>query len=580
MCLFNAKYYLAILCFLLLNVTSYSQVWITETSPSKNQISVHSNSNIIINFSRPLLESSVNSGNVIVKGSVRGLYSSNLNYSDPNRTLIIDPDANFKPGERINVTVTGYLQDQQSNFMEQAVNISFTAAAEGGTGTFTLSQEAIITESKPNHMTSGDLDNDGDADIIVVNRNSNNIDILFNNGLGSFTKTIINSDLYSPSDTDCGDIDNDGDIDFVVSWEGNAFSVYKNNGTGVFAQSEVITAGLRPLAVKLFNIDKDGYPDIAIANWGSDNVAFYRNNGEGNFIFLSYIHPGIRPLTFASGDADNDGDIDLAIGIDWNPAQVAIEKNDGFGNFSLSQLITVRDRPYSITENNFDNNFYLDFCSSNLYDNTLSVMLNNGGVFSSALVTAGGADARKIINGDFDADGDIDLALASSNSEFISTYKNNGNAVFTGYLLQNTFGKAYQIISNDFDGDGDLDLATTNHSTNSLSIFRNNNSFGYNSITQIDNGSVPNKFVLKQNYPNPFNPSTSINFRLPENGFVTLKIYSSSGKEISSLVNKNLDAGEYSVNFDADRLSLESGVYFYKIIAGQFTDSKKMFYIK
>jgi hypothetical protein len=85
-------------------------------------------------------------------------------------------------------------------------------------------------------------------------------------------------------------------------------------------------------------------------------------------------------------------------------------------------------------------------------------------------------------------------------------------------------------------------------------------------------------FNLHQNYPNPFNPVTNISFDLKENSFVTLKIYDATGKEIQTLVNSRLNAGQHSYNWNADKFS--SGVYFYKITAGSFSDIKKMLYIK
>jgi FtsP/CotA-like multicopper oxidase with cupredoxin domain len=85
-------------------------------------------------------------------------------------------------------------------------------------------------------------------------------------------------------------------------------------------------------------------------------------------------------------------------------------------------------------------------------------------------------------------------------------------------------------------------------------------------------------YKLDQNYPNPFNPSTTINFSVPENSQVTLKIYDVLGKEVSTLINQVVPAGNHEVNFDATGLS--SGVYFYNLTAGNFVESKKMVLLK
>jgi photosystem II stability/assembly factor-like uncharacterized protein len=89
---------------------------------------------------------------------------------------------------------------------------------------------------------------------------------------------------------------------------------------------------------------------------------------------------------------------------------------------------------------------------------------------------------------------------------------------------------------------------------------------------------IPKEFMLEQNYPNPFNPTTIINFQIPEDGFVTLKVYDVLGREVASLVNADKKAGYYSCDFDASKLS--SGVYIYKITANNFVQSKKMLLVK
>jgi len=99
-------------------------------------------------------------------------------------------------------------------------------------------------------------------------------------------------------------------------------------------------------------------------------------------------------------------------------------------------------------------------------------------------------------------------------------------------------------------------------------------------LTAIDpvSNEVPNSFSLLQNYPNPFNPETNIKFTLPKDGNVTLKVFDVSGRVVAEIVNGNLNAGTYSVSFNASKLS--SGVYFYRISADGFTDTKKMILVK
>ncbi len=92
------------------------------------------------------------------------------------------------------------------------------------------------------------------------------------------------------------------------------------------------------------------------------------------------------------------------------------------------------------------------------------------------------------------------------------------------------------------------------------------------------NDNIPTEFILSQNYPNPFNPTTNINISLPERSFVQLKVYNILGTEISTVVNKELQAGNYKYNFIAE--NLPSGIYFYKLNTGKLSITKKMTLIK
>ena len=93
---------------------------------------------------------------------------------------------------------------------------------------------------------------------------------------------------------------------------------------------------------------------------------------------------------------------------------------------------------------------------------------------------------------------------------------------------------------------------------------------------------IPTKYDLAQNYPNPFNPSTKINYDIPFDGKVSIKIFDMSGREVSTLVNDIQTAGYYTINFNGSNLS--SGAYFYRISAegnGQnFVATKKMMLAK
>jgi len=107
-------------------------------------------------------------------------------------------------------------------------------------------------------------------------------------------------------------------------------------------------------------------------------------------------------------------------------------------------------------------------------------------------------------------------------------------------------------------------------------IFKNEELFP-TGIKSFEN-TIPEKFILEQNFPNPFNPSTTIKYLLPKSAFVTLCIYDILGRTVSTIINEWQTAGTYSVNWNAE--SMPTGVYFYKLSADGFSETKKMILIR
>lgn len=111
-------------------------------------------------------------------------------------------------------------------------------------------------------------------------------------------------------------------------------------------------------------------------------------------------------------------------------------------------------------------------------------------------------------------------------------------------------------------------------SINSTPIIVHTNTVGIENISDI----IPDKYSLYQNYPNPFNPETNIKFDLPKNGYVDLILYDITGREISKLVEQNLEAGRYNYKFNASNFN--SGVYFIRLISNDFSETRKIVLVK
>jgi hypothetical protein len=137
------------------------------------------------------------------------------------------------------------------------------------------------------------------------------------------------------------------------------------------------------------------------------------------------------------------------------------------------------------------------------------------------------------------------------------------------------YDQLFDIPANSYPIDNEIKFTSPARSVQMIMIEGGNN---YVSVKHETNTEMIHSFYLYQNYPNPFNPSTNISYQLPASVFVTLRIFDVLGKEIETLVNERQNAGDYSVQFNAS--NQPSGVYFYKIEAGMYQDTKKILLFK
>jgi len=162
------------------------------------------------------------------------------------------------------------------------------------------------------------------------------------------------------------------------------------------------------------------------------------------------------------------------------------------------------------------------------------------------------------------------LAINSNGDIFIGTWEggllcitDNGDN-----LVQINSGLDLPISSLTINSNGYIFAGTKN------GVFRSINT----TVSVEEENSLPSEFTLEQNYPNPFNPSTTFKYEIPKESYVTLKVYDILGREIKTLINKEQPVSNYEVEFNATELT--SGIYFYRIIAGDFVETKKMILMK
>ena len=201
---------------------------------------------------------------------------------------------------------------------------------------------------------SGDVDNDGDADIFLINQNANRVEILVNDGSGNMTSMPNNaiSIMAAPTRAALADLDGDGDLDAFVTYKMSSpyvdpqDVVFLNDGLGNFSDTGIRIGSGDSLDVSLGDIDNDGDVDAFVVSgncstsyaWcvaGSKDDRVWLNDGYGNFSLGQADYRG-SSADADLGDVDGDGDLDILIGFNTTSIWNQLMLNDGSGNFTDS----------------------------------------------------------------------------------------------------------------------------------------------------------------------------------------------------------------------------------------------------
>lgn len=631
---------------------------IQNVNPPLNANSASKYTNIVIVFTQDMNAATLNSNNIKVFGNQTGLLECAYSYNGSTKCLTIDPDQDLKYGEVISVTLKKEIKTSGGENIGPLV-YSFTVQAITGTGTF------IKSSALPGSGVTqcGDIDKDGKVDLVIGNKIYKNI------GSAQFTFLV---ELSLPGSPKIGDFDNDRDLDILLQNDNEVY-FFKNDGMGNFVHSGTFNGGVNSTG----DLNGDGYLDISYLQ--TEKIVSTIHNYNGSFtndtaialsldcsVMIDYLDKSII------NDMDNDGDNDIvAISGYYGGSSITFYDlcknvnlliNNGNGRFLVDNVYsnTTTGAPLWVLSsgdtkiNDFNQDGFNDIATpgSMLLSNQNGSFINSGSITSFC----------NAVNADLNGDGYIDLSFNIPGASLF-TLINNGTGVFEG-IAGSGGNFSFNSAFGDFDGDGDIDVALSEYFSGNTAILRNGDnplpvelqSFTYNvnendvnlswqtlsennnkgfelersafnsvwinigfisglgnssgiknyyfsdlnllsgkynyRLKQIDfNGNfeyhelsaeviigIPTKFNLSQNYPNPFNPTTKIAYELPEDAFVKLTVYDNSGREVARLVNESKIAGYHIVNFNG--ADFTSGIYFYKIEAGKFNDTRKMVLVK
>jgi hypothetical protein len=441
--------------------------------------------------------------------------------------------------------------------------------------------------------------------------------------------------------TDFADIDNDGLLDVgSVSFGCCAgVHVYKNMAVGKWRQTFGFTGGNSNMDFVFGDINNDGNADFVVAQ---QYGAPYFGDGTGNFVLKHNNLPPAGNSGFASvalGDVNNDGGKDLGFIVPSGGAVNVWSWDNGTQNWvNLSANLPSSSSYSGIQLCDMNADGYIDVIAFG--NGTLTVWGGNGGTswtqIASFTTPTPGYYADFTVGGDADHNGFPDIVIEAREGSGLNPYNKlrffKESTSYSSLSITPTYPRGYERLKNNgimfidwlsaappaVVSKVKIELSTTgnggpwNAIADSLAnngryqwlvppaINSENCYFKYTvyipGTSQSASSITPNRFIignlvgveskntipeeyrLYQNYPNPFNPETKIKYQLPKSSAVILQIFDVQGREVFTLKNENQQPGIYEIVFDGS--SFSSGVYFYRMTAGEYNQTKKMILLK
>ena len=432
----------------------------------------------------------------------------------------------------------------------QHVNIYF------GGQTLSLIQDVQLKEASVDNFGSqlsnaGDVNGDGYDDIMVHGRNygSNNLgrvmiyfggasmDSIYDVGLSGQQ----GYDYFGYSLSDAGDVNGDGYDDIIIGAReynnsaGRAYIYYggspMNTTPDVIFDAESPGDDFGDKVSGIGDINQDGYDDVIVG------ASTYYIDGNHTTMGKGYIYYGGSAMDTTPEYTFMDYSHYYGSSAPVYASAVGDFNGDGATNFIVSNYEHIANgMVFLYSDNNSALPVELTTFTSSVNDGTVTLNWQT----ATEVNNYGFEVERKQTNAEWNKIGFVE---GNGNSNSPKHYVFTDISVPAGKYL-------YRLKQLDING-----------------------AFEYSNSIEVDL-SAPVNYELSQNYPNPFNPTTVIKYSIPEDNFVTIKLYNILGKEVSTLVNDYKETGKYKVSIDGSKLS--SGVYFYSIQAGDFREVKKM----
>ena len=416
------------------------------------------------------------SDNIVYFGAVKATVSAATNTS---LTVTVPAGATYCP---VSVTTNNLTAYDSRPFMP-----TFAGNGAGLTPEAFPVKLDFPTAENDQAVTLSDLDGDGKSDIVVTNVHGS-VYVLQNNssnGMPSFAPKIDHvTGSYMTTSITAGDLDGDGNSDLIAAGVNpDNISIFRNQsipGNISFADSIPLPVGHGPFSASLGDLDGDGKPDMVVADMYANLLTIFRNTSmPGNISFDpgKEFSTGQYPAQVIITDLNGDGRSDLAVA---NSGSFSVSSNiiSVFRNTSIGSAISFDNRvdlqtginPRAIAAGDLDSDGKPELAVANKDNSTVSIFRNNSTgsdiLFSPRIDYAAGTTPCDVAIGDLDGDGKPDLAVANQYTGTISAYKNTSAPGAVSFNAKIDYGSVLygprSIAIGDLDGDGKPELAVLN----------------------------------------------------------------------------------------------------------------------
>ncbi len=355
---------------------------------------------------------------------------------------------------------------------------------------------------RPASVAVGDLNGDLVPDLAVANSGDDSAAVLLGNGDGTFQppRSVYFAAGASPQSVAIADFNRNGRPDLIVANTGtNAVALLAGNGDGTFQTPVNLGAGAGPSSVTAADFNADGKPDLAIANTGSNTVVVRLGNGNGTFQTARSFAVAGGPFFVTIGDVNRDNRSDLVVA-NSGSGRIAVLLGKGDGTFQAPVLLPPGNTlsAWSVAVGDFNGDARPDLVRANTDGSTVSLFPGNGnGTFQSAVAFAAGPGPTSVVPGDFNNDGKLDVAVANDRdgtiegSSTVSVLLGNGLGSFQAPRTFAVGSLSWAVAAGDFNGDGAADLAAGNTASTTVSVLLGSGNGNFPAALTIGVGHNP-----------------------------------------------------------------------------------------